>query len=669
MKDIDFTRALVHDSAKERYRSPLGAVAAGTRVSLKLAVRDFSFEKAYLVVLRDKYKIETEMLRDENILYAEYDAPGEPCVLWYWFSIRLSGDNWIYYGVSPGATSGMGKAYWNTPPAFQLTVFDKDFSTPNWVKGANMYQVFPDRFRQGNPENLKRGEAYHKSMKRDFIIHESWDEEPLYKPIEGKMYYQPCDYYGGDLAGIEGSLDYFKDMGIDVLYLNPIVDSASNHRYNTGDYLNADPALGSVADFKRLTQKAESYGIKIILDGVFSHTGDDSVYFNRYGHYDSLGAYQSEKSPYYKWYQFEDFPNKYKSWWGFETLPEVCEWERDWIDFVIENGDSVINTWLSRGAAGYRLDVADELPDETIESMRSVLKDKSQDNFLLGEVWEDATTKQSYGVDRKYALGRGLDSVMNYPFANATIDFLLKRHAAYDYKRFLVSQSQNYPKEMYFALMNLLSSHDIPRVRTMLGTGVDIGELSREQQARFIVMEEQDRRGAALQKLACAIQFSIPGTPSIYYGDETGMHGLKDPFNRRPYRMWDEDMRSYYMKMSNLRKEHSALKTGNYAFYAHSADTLSILRFCVEGADAFSNFAEDEILLTAVNRSDRREVIVLDLFAEEECLTDKQMAFFRDAELLGAQSIIGGGKYEINEGLLEIELPPCSVDIVEILWT
>jgi len=668
MKEIDFAHAILHDSAKEQYRTPMGAVPTGTRVTFRLKIRDFSFEKAYLTVLRDKYKIDTEMHIENDMLFAEYDTPSEPDVLWYWFSIRLSEHNWIYYGACAGLTSGVGKIYWNIPPAYQLTVFDSGFTTPGWFKGANMYQIFPDRFKCGNRENLEKGVKFHRDCGRDVIVHESWEETPVYEPAEGKLFYQPCDYYGGDLEGIGQSLDYLKDMGITVLYLNPIFEAASNHRYNTGDYLSVDPILGSLDDFEKLVKKAGDHGIKIMLDGVFSHTGDDSVYFNRYGNYDSVGAYQSEDSPYHNWYQFERFPDKYKSWWGFETLPEVDELQQDWVDFVIENEDSVINTWLDRGAAGFRLDVADELPDETIERMRTALKHNGQDNVLLGEVWEDATTKQSYGENRKYALGRGLDSVMNYPFANSTIDFLLWNIDAYAYKRFLVNQSQNYPKEMYYSLMNLLSSHDVARARTRLATRADGHGFSREQQAMFVVTDEQDYYGAKLQKIAAAIQFSLPGVPSVYYGDETGMNGLLDPFNRKPYKVRDEDMRGYYSKLANIRKEHDALKTGHYAFFAHSYDVLGILRLCTDGKDAFGNDVKDEMLLTAVNRSDEKRKIVVDLFAEHQALSRSHIEFFREVELKKGVSLFRDYSFEINEGLIEVDIPPQSADIVEILW-
>lgn len=669
MKEIDFSKAILHDSAKEKYRLPMGAVATGTRVTMKLRIRDFSFEKAYLTVLRDTYKTEIEMHMDGEMAVAEYDAPAEPEVVWYWFSIRLHENRWLYYGAPASHTCGVGKVYWNTPPAYQLTVFDKDFTTPLWFKQANMYQIFPDRFKRGDMQNLTKGAAYHKSMGREVIIHENWDEEPLFEPTKGKMFYQPCDYFGGDLQGIEESLDYFSELGISVLYLNPIVEAASNHRYNTSDYLKVDPILGTEEDFERLVQAAEHRGIKIMLDGVFSHTGDDSVYFNRYGNYDTVGAYQSKDSPYFHWYQFTNWPDHYKSWWGFETLPEVDEMQQDWVDFIIENRDSVINTWLNRGAAGFRLDVADELPDETIERMRVALKQNGQDNVILGEVWEDATTKQAYGVNRTYALGRGLDSVMNYPLTNAVADFLLWNIDAHALKQFLVGQSQNYPQEMYYALMNLMSSHDVARMRTRLATRVDGDGLTREQQARFVVTAGQDEKGATLQKMAAVIQFTVPGVPSIYYGDETGMNGLRDPLNRKPYQVFDEDMRKHYKRLSNLRKAHDAFKTGHVVFFVHSADVLGILRFCVEGEDAFGNPAKDGVFLTVINRSYEPKKLVVDLFAEsQQGLLQRHVQFFQDVELQRTVSCISGEAKEINVGLVEMAIPAQSFDIVEILW-
>lgn len=668
MKDIDFSRVLLHDSTREEFRNPLGAVPTGTRVMFRLKVRDFNFERAYLTVLRGAYKIEIEMHREGEMLFAEFDTPSVPDVVWYWFSIRINENNWLYYGAPAGYTCGVGKVYWNVPPAYQLTVFDSTFKTPDWFKRANLYQIFPDRFKRGDAENLEKGAMFHRSKGRDVIVHEDWNEELIYQPVAGKMYYQPCDYYGGDLVGIEEALDDLRAMGITAVYLNPIFEAASNHRYNTGDYLNIDPILGDVSAFKRLAKQAKEHGIRLILDGVFSHTGDDSVYFNKYGSYDSLGAYQSKESPYYPWYQFMDYPNVYKSWWGFETLPEVDEQKKDWSDFIIEKDDSVIRTWLKRGASGFRLDVADELPDNVIEAMRTALKDVDTDNVLLGEVWEDATTKQSYGVNRTYALGRGLDSVMNYPFANATIEFVSGGMDAFAYQKFLISQSQNYPKEMYYALMNLLSSHDIARMRTRLATHNDGKSLSREQQARFVVTEEQDRYGAILQKIAVAIQFSIPGVPAVYYGDETGMNGLMDPFNRRTYQEFDLDTKEYYTAVSKIRRRHEALQMGHYAFIAPDKDTLGILRLCSDSKDAFGNYTDDEMILTVINRSTERHKVVVDLFADHQALPKKFLDFFKEVSLKTGKSLLNKREFPISEGLIQVDIEAQSADIVEVLW-
>ncbi len=500
-------------------------------------------------------------------------------------------------------------------------------------------------------------------------MHETWDEMPRYRPVDGAQFYQPCDFFGGDLEGIKNSLDYFEEMGIGVLYLNPVFEAASNHRYNTGDYLNIDPILGTNEDFISLTKEAKKRGIKIMLDGVFSHTGDDSVYFNKYGSYSSVGAMQSKDSKYYDWFKFDDYPHTYKSWWGFETLPEVDEEKPEWVNFIIKNKDSVINTWLNRGASGYRLDVADELPDKTIEEMRNTLKKNDSENVLLGEVWEDATTKQSYGSNRTYALGKGLDSVMNYPFSEATIGFILGYRDSYSYKHFLMGQSQNYPKEMYYSLMNLLSSHDVARVRTLLGTRIDAHSLTREQQAHFVVTEEQNIVGARLQKIAVAIQFSIPGVPSIYYGDETGMNGLLDPFNRNPFRVIDTDMQEYHKKFAMLRKQNDALKTGHCVFYTHTKNTISIFRFCIDGKDAFSNKAKDGAFVTLVNCSKKAKRIVVDLFAHEQLYEDWQREYFASVRIKEkCYGHIRDKHYKVSNGLISVKLPPQSAEIVEVKW-
>lgn len=668
MQEIDFSKQIMHDSAKEEYRFPLGAVPVGTRVRLSLAVRDIYCKGIYLTVLENGVRKHIEMHGENGLLSAEYDVPREPSVVWYWFSIRLDENNNIYYGAHSGRTSGAGDICWNPPPAFQLTVYDEAFTTPNWAKGAVMYQIFPDRYARSDDGTFARGVEHHRGLGREVFVHENWDEPVLYGPIAGKEFYEPRDYYGGTLSGIIDALDHLRDMGVGVLYLNPVSEADSNHRYNTGDYMHVDPMLGTDEDFERLTREAQVRGIRVVIDGVYSHTGDDSVYFNKYGRYDSTGAYQSKESPYFSWYQFTQYPDEYKSWWGFETLPEVDETQRDWVEFIIEGEDSVFATWTGRGASGIRLDVADELPDETIEAMRAKLKHMSQDNLLLGEVWEDATTKHSYGKERTYALGNGLDSVMNYPFTTAVIKFLQGAADAAKLKQFLVAQSQNYPKDMYYCLMNLLSSHDIARLRTVLGTQVDAHSMSREQQAHFVVSAEQDAKGARLQKLAAGIQFALPGMPCIYYGDEGGMQGLLDPFNRGTYHIYDAEMEQYYKTLMQLRKTTDALKTGNCAFYEQGSDLIGILRYCIDGQDAFGDQADDGMFLTLVNRGSEPQSIAADLFAGEELVPAAHTAAFRELDFDRAVCVLTGETYAVNEGLIEATIPPESIRILEIMW-
>lgn len=668
MQEIDFSKQIMHDSAKEEYRFPMGAVPTGTKVRLSLAVRDIYCKGIFLTVLENGVERHIEMRGENGLLSAEYEAPQEPCVVWYWFLIRLDENKNIYYGAPSGLRSGAGTVAWNPPHAFQLTVYEKAFTTPGWAKGATMYQIFPDRYARSDDGTFARGVEYHRSRGREVYVHENWEEPVIYSALPGREHYEPCDYYGGTLLGILESLDSLREMGVSVLYLNPIGEAPSNHRYNTGDYMHTDPMLGTDEDFELLAREAQVRGMRIVLDGVYSHTGDDSVYFNKYGRYDSLGAYQSKESPYYSWYQFSEYPDRYKSWWDFTTLPEVDETQPTWVDFVIEGEDSVFATWTGRGASGMRLDVADELPDETIEKMRAKLKHMSQDNLLLGEVWEDATTKQSYGALRTYALGRGLDSVMNYPFANAVALFLQGRGDAEKLRQFFVGQAQNYPKDMYYCLMNLLSSHDIARIRTVLGTGADIRSMSREQQAHFVVSEEQDAAGANLQRLAAGIQFTMPGMPCVYYGDEVGMHGLLDPFNRGPYCVRDAEMKEYYTTLMQLRQKTDALKTGNVAFYEQGEDLIGILRYCIDGRDAFGNPAEDGMFLTLVNRGHGPQSIAVDLFADEELMPKAHAEAFRELEFEGAACVLTNEKYSVNEGLVEATVPPESIRILEIMW-
>ena len=407
--------------------------------------------------------------------------------------------------------------------------------------------------------------------------------------------------------------------------------------------------LGGNEALTELIETAKEYGMRVILDGVFSHTGSDSVYFNREGRYSQPGAYQGLDSPYYSWYHFQQFPNQYQCWWGFDTLPEVNEENPGWQEFVIKGEDSVMKHWLHMGIGGYRLDVADELPDDVLELMRSELKKEYPDMALIGEVWEDATTKESYGVRRRYALGGALDSVMNYPLRNAIVDFLLNKIDAYGLKDFLISQWQNYPQPMYFSLMNLLSTHDIIRIRTALAANPDTGRMSREQQAGFVLTLEQRERGTGLQKIAAALIYSLPGIPCIYYGDEVGMTGLTDPFNRRSYRVEEEGLREFYQNIGNIRTEQAAYRTGEVAFCALNNDVIAILRWAKD---------VKQVNLTIVNRANETRTVACDLTAIGRGMVEEVREYVLRKPMCKMVCLLTHKEFACKYGLIEIQIEP-----------
>ena len=653
---INYRNEMMHDSTLHCYREPFGAVTQGQTVTLRFKTRLSQISSVYLRLTGEDYHQDIMMAQDNGLWQVSFAAPQAPGVYWYYFAVN-TGDRIVYYGTEGKRKSGIGVAYTETPPAYQLTVYKSDFETPAWFCKGVMYQIFPDRFKRSGEKTVKAGLEYHRAKGRCVVEHKRWNEEPLYKPLKGEQHYNPCDYYGGTLRGIEESLADLKALGVSVIYLNPVFEAASNHRYNTADYRRIDPVLGTEDDFISLCEKAESLGIRIMLDGVFSHTGSDSIYFNREKAYDDIGAANSPDSPYYPWYTFEHFPDKYKSWWGFESLPEVNEHNADWQRFVITDEDSVVRRWIQKGAGGYRLDVADELPDDVLAMMYQAVKQEKTDAVMLGEVWEDATTKYSYGSHRKYALGGMFDSVMNYPLRNAIVAFLTGHIDARELKDFFVEQAAVYPKPMYYALMNLMSSHDIERIRTALSTKLDPHSLTREQQASFRLSDSQNEKGAARQRLASVLQFALPGVPCIYYGDEKGMTGFLDPFNRGPLREAAYDLTAHYRKIANLRNGSDALGMGHTAFFSPDPDCIGILRYIADGKDAFGHEAQNGSWFIAVNRSDEDKHVVFDLAADCAMMPRHHLEYLRLLLDGQAECQLTGIVSTLNDGLLDINMP------------
>lgn len=440
---------------------------------------------------------------------------------------------------------------------WQLTVYNSDYQTPDWIKGGIMYQIFPDRF------NIGKGTI--KDVPADRILHPSTEEIPVWQPNEqGKILNN--DYFGGNLKGIEEKLPYIASLGVNVIYLNPIFEAHSNHRYNTADYSKIDSLLGTESDFKNLCKEAEAYGIKIILDGVFSHTGSDSIYFNKENRYNSEGAFANIESPYRDWFSFES-NGKYKSWWGIDTLPETNEENEGFIKYIAgKNG--IAEKWLNAGAYGYRLDVADELPDKFLDEFSKSVKALNKDYLVLGEVWEDATNKFSHGGRRRYLLGNQLDSVMNYPFANAILTFM-RYGVAESFMETVVSICENYPKCALDCLMNHIGTHDTARALTSLIFD-DIEHKPRHIQAEYCLSAESYEKARALLKTASVLQYTLPGFPSLYYGDEAGVQGGSDPFNRSffPWGREDNNLLEWYKHLGKIRNSLACLKDGVFSPYS-----------------------------------------------------------------------------------------------------
>ena len=440
---------------------------------------------------------------------------------------------------------------------WQITVYDENFSTPDWAKGKTMYQIFPDRFNKSS--RFEPIEAKNEDVR---IRVKDWYDTP--QSSIDTPFYSAKDFFMGNLDGIIDRLDYFKKLNIDIIYLNPIFESPENHRYSTADYFNIDPYLGTNEIFKKMVDLFNENGIKFILDGVFSHTGSDSIYFNKESNYNSIGAYNSIESRYYPWYTFIHYPDKYNSWWGFDNLPTVDKNNEDYINFICKKDTGVLNFWQKTGIGGWRFDVLDEFPDNFIDRMRESIKSYNEDTLMIGEVWEDASNKESYGVKRRYLLGQQVDSVMNYPWRDAIVD-LLKSKDVLLFLRRVSEIINNYPSPSLDTLMNFLSTHDIERILTSLGVNEHVEYLNTKN---YRLSEESYNAAKKLLEYAVFIQFTLPGIPSIYYGDEIGMQGFKDPYNRFAYnyKNIDKEILDLHINISSIRRKYNSCFVSGFEF-------------------------------------------------------------------------------------------------------
>lgn len=431
----------------------------------------------------------------------------------------------------------------------QLLVYKDGYSTSEKFRRGVIYHIFVDRFKRSGQCDVKKGAE----------LNEDWDNGiPQYGEYPGAEVANNV-FFGGDLYGIAEELDYIASLGVKTIYLSPVFDAYSNHKYDTGDYLSVDMMFGGDKALKNLCRKARRYGIEIILDGVFNHTGSDSIYFNKNGNYHSVGAYQSQKSQYYSWYSFRHYPDDYECWWGVKILPRVNSGNKKFSSFIC---DKVLGKWMKNGVSGWRLDVADELDENFLRDFRLSVKQNNPDGVIIGEVWEDASDKVSYGRRRSYICGEQLDSVMNYPLRSAIIDYvkngnagLLRKNTEGLYRR--------YPKCASDNLMNFLGTHDTERILTVFG-GDEAGEKTNEELSKIRMTPEQREKGKTLLKTAYGILAGLPGSPCVFYGDEVGLEGYRDPFCRLPFpwKNMDEELLGFYRAIGGIRCDNTVFCGG-----------------------------------------------------------------------------------------------------------
>ncbi len=530
---------ILYDSSLAEYKTPFGCIKENQKCRISVDVpRDCPVKELYLSVEReDGFYLRLPLFPTD--FFGEYDrysgefALFERGLYFYCFEVVTSDSRFCLYRLSSHETSVSEGCKW------QLTCLPEDYSVPNGIQGRVMYQIFPDRF-------AKDGECDLSGKLMPYTIHGDVSEPPRKGPDENGVWNN--DFYGGNLRGIISKLPYLSGLGVGIIYLNPIFKAHSTHRYDTADYKTVDPMLGNEEDLKKLCSEAKKLGIKVILDGVFSHVGSNSIYFDEYRIFGN-GAVSSESSPFREWFDFKNYPNEYTSWWGIKTLPCVKELTPSYVDFIIEGEDSVISHWMRLGVSGFRLDVADELPDEFIRLLRKKVKEINPEGIVIGEVWEDASNKCAYGIRRKYFSGGELDGVMNYPFRKLIIGFVTGEITPCEFVSEVGTICENYPKEALNCCTTFLSTHDTPRIITVLTE-----ELGHENAKRALYA-------------ATAMQYFLPGIPCIYYGDEVGMRGGKDPENRGWFTVCDDSMLGFFKELGVLRSSSDALKYGDTEVY------------------------------------------------------------------------------------------------------
>jgi cyclomaltodextrinase len=451
-------------------------------------------------------------------------------------------------------------------------------TVPSWMKDEVFYQIFPDRFDNGDPNN-------------DPINVHPWSSPP-----------DSVHFQGGDLRGIINHLDYLQDLGIQALYLNPIFLSTSNHRYNTVDYFKIDPRLGTMADFSDLVRQLHNRSMHLVLDGVFNHCGRGFYAFT-----DVLE--NGRESDYIDWFHIHRFPldayspdqtHNYQAWWGIKSLPKFNTDNQKVRNYIY----GVARYWIEMGSDGWRLDVPNEIDDDDFwGNFRDSVKSLNSEAALIGEIWD---------VQPRWVGDRHFDGLMNYPFRTAILDLLQAGKSGLHTAEAIQKVVTAYPWENLLCMYNLVGSHDTERILTMLGGRID------------------------LLRLAYLTLFALPGAPAIYYGDEIGLEGGKDPDCRRAF-IWDEkswnlDIRNWIKGLIQARKNHPALRTGQFEIvYGSSTDPVLVIK---------RSLNEENIIFTVNATSKTQEISISPNISNkpaegeiQDLIGQKISAFWQDENL------------------------------------
>ncbi|MBQ8258799.1 MAG: glycoside hydrolase family 13 protein [Clostridia bacterium] len=534
--------------------------------------------------------ISTDYVNDEYKLSLDTAAlcGGSESGLFYYTYIFRRGREELVASAKDNVDFELVAKNWNE---FRLTVYRPEYRVPSWLGGGVMYHIFLDRFAKGGGKVSYRDGS---------ILDPDWENGvPQYAEYRGAEV-KNNHFFGGNLWGIIEKLDYLESLGVNILYLSPIFDAVSNHKYDTSDYLKIADEFGGEEAFEALIKAAHARGMKIILDGVFNHTGSDSRYFDEYGRYGC--AARDERSPYHEWYDFhapekEGAPD-YTCWWGIRILPRLNTHIDSCREFFTgENG--VAEHYMREGIDGWRLDVADELPDRFLEELRERIHSVNPESVLIGEVWENAADKIAYGKRRSYFRGAQLDSVMNYPTRKALLDYAEFGDAS-ALAAALTDLYSSYPRPVSASLMNLIGTHDTERVLTILGNPVKVRENSyayNAVQEKLRLTAEERARGTKLLCMISALQFTLFGFPCVYYGDEAGMEGMSDPFCRYPF-PWhkiDTEINEHYKKLGTLRRNEKIFSGGEFKITRVEGGYFEFIRY---------NKEEKGYVLVAVNMAD-----------------------------------------------------------------